>query len=352
MITFFPGPSRVYPQVATFMQEAFEQGLLSISHRSETFNQMSEKTIGLVKSKLNVPADYTVFYTSSATENWEIIAQSLTTQQSTHFYSGAFGEKWHEYARKIHSQAEGFRFDTNDHADVASWQVAPESEVICITQNETSNGTQIPAASIEKLRELHPEKLIAVDVTSSLAGIALPFAAADIWYGSVQKCFGLPAGLGLLICSPRAIERAQSIGERGHYNSFLVMLDNIKKWQTSCTPNVLGIYLLMRVLETMPHISEIDAQTKARACAYYEAVQAAQNLSLLVENEAVRSDTVVAVKGTKEQVAAWKTQAKQAGILLGAGYGSWKETSFRIANFPALQPAEVAALLDLLPKLS
>jgi phosphoserine aminotransferase len=348
MTTFFPGPSRVYPQIANFMQDAYNQGILSISHRSETFNAMSEKTIGLLKAKLNIPADYTVFYTSSATECWEIITQSLVRHKSVHFYSGAFGEKWYEYAHKIRGASEGFAFEANTLPDFSV--VSADTEVICLTQNETSNGTQLRPEVLQSVREKYPEKLIAIDVTSSLAGISLPFEQADIWYGSVQKCFGMPAGLGLMICSPRAIAQAEAVGERAHYNSLLVLHDNMRKWQTSCTPNVLGIYLLMRVLETIPNISETDALIKQRVQAYRETVAQSKELSLLIPDEKICSDTIVAVKGTAEQIIRWKAAAKQEGILLGAGYGKWKETSFRIANFPALQPSEVENLLAWLKK--
>lgn len=350
MTTFFPGPSRVYPQIATFMQEAFDKGILSISHRSETFNAMSEKTVGLLKNKLNIPDNYTIYYTSSATESWEIIAQSLTKNQSVHFFSGAFGEKWFDYAQKLRPNAIGNTFEINADHNIEEWNIAATAEIISITQNETSNGTQIRPQLIQQLREQHPEKLIAVDVTSSLAGISLPFEAADVWYGSVQKCFGMPAGLGLLICSPRAVARAKEIADRKHYNSLLILDDNIQKWQTSCTPNVLAIYLLMRVLETIPSIEETDKMIKARAKAYYEAVKESKTLMTLVENIAVRSDTIIAIKGSKEQVLEWKASAKNENILLGAGYGKWKETSFRIANFPALQQDEVQAMLVWLAK--
>src|SRR5688500_12057505 len=105
MISFYPGPSRVHDEIPQYVQEAYDKGFLSINHRSEEFMKMSEKTIQLLKTKLEIPRDYKIFYTTSATESWEIIAQSLITKSSFHIFNGAFGKKWYEYTRRICSGA-------------------------------------------------------------------------------------------------------------------------------------------------------------------------------------------------------------------------------------------------------
>ena len=43
-----------------------------------------------------------------------------------------------------------------------------------------------------------------------------------------------------------------------------------------------------------------------------------------------------------------KIKAKKKGILLGEGYGEWKPSSFRIANFPALENSEIQILMRFL----
>lgn len=348
-VTFFPGPSKVFPEVKNFMAEAFDAGLLSISHRSETFNQLSEATIKLLKSKLNIPDDYWVFYTTSATESWEIIPQSLTKHKSVHFYNGSFGEKWFQYTQKIHPSAEAHPFKINQHLNPWEMEVAKDAEIICLTHNETSNGTRLPEDTFSALREMYPNQLIAVDVTSSIFGTPLPFSDADIWYGSVQKCFGLPAGLGLLIVSPRALDVAKEIADRKHYDSLLTLQDNMAKFQTSHTPNVLGIYLLKRVLETQLSPEENEHALLARAQRYYKLIDQLNNVCPLIENVDVRSQTVIAVQvEDKALLPRLKAKAIDSGLLLGSGYGQWKESTFRIANFPAIQVQEVDLLCDFL----
>lgn len=340
-ITFYPGPSKVYPQVAQYMQDAYEQGILSINHRSNAFMDIARRAIILTKEKLNIPSQYTLLFVSSATESWEIMAQSLTQQQSFHVYNGAFGQKWMEYARKLRPQTDGLMFDLDKVLQPETIQIPDTAEIIAITQNETSNGTQVACSIIEAFRNKYPSQLLAVDATSSLGGIELDFNAADIWYASVQKCLGLPAGLGLLICSPRAIERAKQIGDNTYYNSLLFLYENIEKYQTNYTPNVLNIYLLMRVMENVLPIAEISRRIKKQANVWYSFFENLQQVRPLAVHVSVRSDTVVAVKTEKAVVAQLKEEAKKQQITLGNGYGSWKETTFRIANFPAITDEEI-----------
>ena len=343
-VTFYPGPSKVYPQVVQYMQEAYAQGILSANHRSQTFMSICQKAIELLKIKLNIPRDFTILFVSSATECWEIIAQSLTSTQSFHIYNGAFGQKWMEYAQKLHPQTSGISFDIQEELNTENIAVPAEAEIICLTQNETSNGTQLSASFIRTLQQKYPQKLIAVDATSSLGGIAMDYQAADMWFASVQKCLGLPAGLGIFICSPRTIEKANLLKENNHYNSLLFMYDNILKYQTHYTPNVLNIYLLMRVMEQVKEISDIDKISKLRADVLYSFFQDFSQFTPLIAHTQLRSETVLAIQAEKNTITELKEKAKKAGIILGNGYGSWKEITFRIANFPAISDEDIEAL--------
>jgi phosphoserine aminotransferase len=343
MISFYPGPSRVHDAIPKYVKDAHKLGIMSINHRSEDFMKVSEKTIGLLKKKLNIPKNYTVFFTSSATECWEIIAQSLITEKSYHIYSGSFGQKWFDYTKRLRPGAEGLPFNVEKKVNPDEY-VFNSGQVICITHNETSNGTQVNNNLIKAIRKNNPNHLIAVDATSSMAGVKLDFKSADIWLASVQKCFGLPAGLGLMICSPQAIRASQSIGENLHYNSLTFMASMMEKWQTSCTPNVLNIYLLMRVMEKAPPINVVHDLLVKRYNEWIGFLAKRKSIKHLVKNNTVHSYTVVPVAGTPEAVTAIKQMAKKQGILLGEGYGDLKASTFRIANFPAIHQKEINRL--------
>ncbi|QOI97337.1 MAG: alanine--glyoxylate aminotransferase family protein [Flammeovirgaceae bacterium] len=346
MVSFYPGPSRVYPKVKRYLQDAYRNNIVSINHRSDEFVEISKSTIRLLHEKLAVPADYTIYFVSSATECWEIIAQSLIKEQSIHLFNGAFGKKWHAYTNRIKPGAIARPFHLQDRLKPSVYNKA---DVICLTQNETSNGTQVNRKIISQIRKKNPHALLAVDATSSMAGIQLDIETADVWFASVQKCFGLPAGLGLMICSPKALERAEEVNNRLHYNSLLYLHEMMQHYQTSYTPNVLGIYLLMRVLESVRPINKVSSTIKSR----YKKWEAffdtkSDQLNFLAHNKTVRSHTVLAIEAPAAKVQQVKAAATNAGFQLGNGYGEWKNTTFRIANFPAIQRKEIARLMDFL----
>lgn len=344
MTTFYPGPSKIYPEVATYLKDAMNEGILSQNHRSIAFMAMMRDCIETFKQKLNIPEKYTVYFTSSATECWEIVSQSLVKNQSHHIFNGAFGEKWLDYNSKIHPNSTSQKFDFQE-SFIDSNLIPSSAEIVCITQNETSNATQI---STDFLENINSETLVAIDVTSSLGGIELDWEKGDIWLASVQKCLGLPAGLGVMICSGKALNRAKEINDRKYYNSLLFIEDNFKKFQTHYTPNVLGIYLLKRVMQQVADIQIVSSQIKARAEGLFKFIEEETSLSLLIENKAVRSETVIAIKGNLEEISLLKQKAKENNIILGNGYGEWKDTTFRIANFPAIADWEFDNLKTLL----
>jgi phosphoserine aminotransferase len=347
MTSFYPGPSQVHDKVPQYVKEAYRKGILSLNHRSDEFMALYKKTDSILKDKLDIPVNYSILFTSSATECWEILAQSIVKKESLHIYNGAFGEKWFDYSKRLNPDARAFIFDQESELNPKDISFS-ESELICITQNETSNGTQISNELIASIQMNNPKSLIAVDATSSMAGIELDFQHADIWFASVQKCFGLPAGLAILVCSPKAIKVIKSVKENKHYNSLAFMNEMMEKWQTSYTPNVLGIYLLMRVLKDSKKIRSVHKQIEARAKAWYEFFKDGKNLKCYIQNQQVLSRTVITITGSPGLLNKVKTKAKKKGFVLGEGYGKLKSVTCRIANFPALKKIEIKRLKDFL----
>ena len=346
MISFYPGPSRVHEEVPAYVAEAHQLGVLEMSHRSPEFMAMVEKTVSLLRDKLKIPVSYTVLFASSATECWEVIAQSLIKKKSTHIFNGAFGKKWFDTTLSIKYTAEPYSFSCEEEPNAALFHFH-ESDVICLTHNETSNGTALTNKCIKKVADKHPKALIAVDATSSMGGVYLSFSVADVWFASVQKCFGLPAGLALMVLSPKAVKRAKEIGERQHYNSLNKMVDMMVLWQTTHTPNVLAIFLLMKVLEKTDDIRQTEKRLELQLAGWKKFFKNSR-LAFLIENEGVQSKTVLAIKTTDKRVVRIKKEAKRVGILLGDGYGDHKATTFRIANFPAIKESEIKQLQDFL----
>ena len=342
MLSFYPGPSKVHTEALGYIQEAFDQGIVSINHRSERFEKLLEDTFDVLHQKWNIPADYTIYFVSSATEAWEIVTQSLVRKKSTHLYNGAFGKKWANYAKAV---AESFEFTLDQSLAEVGQQSGPISgDTLCLVQSETSNGTgqQIRRADFQ----LADDAIIAVDATSSMGGIELPWNEADVWLASVQKCIGIPAGLGILICSPKALARARELNRATHYNDVLFLEENRQVFQTQMTPNVLSIYLVYRLTQQLPMLSEVHRTTLAKMKLWTDFWDNETEFSYLIENPALRLPTVLALKGAPEKIKQLHQICLIIEIELGKGYGKWKENSFRIANFPSHTIEDIEILIQ------
>ena len=351
MISFYPGPSKVEEHIPNYVKQAYREGILEMNHRSPEFMEMTKHTVWLLKKKLRIPHNYTVLFASSATECWEIIAQSLISKKSTHIFNGAFGKKWYDNTAALFAFAEAYPFDANEVLQPDKL-LFHESDVICLTQNETSNGTALSNKFLKQISINNPNALVAIDATSSMGGIYLDFKAADCWFASVQKCFGLPAGLALMILSQRAVDQAKLVAECNHYNSLNKMVERMQYYQTTHTPNVVGIYLLMKVLEQREDIMEIEQSLVKRFIDWYEFFEQSEELKPLISNQKVRSLSVITIKATEKLIKRVKRESKQAGFLLGDGYGDYKAISLRIANFPAINEDEIKLLQMHLTKYS
>lgn len=342
MLSFYPGPSKVHSEALGYIQEAFEQGIVSINHRSERFEKLLEDTFEVLHQKWNIPSNYTIYFVSSATEAWEIVIQSLVREKSTHLYNGAFGKKWAHYAASV---AEAIEFSLDQSLAEISLQIGPiKGDTLCLVQSETSNG------SGQKIRradfQLTEDTLIAVDATSSMGGMELPWNEADVWLASVQKCIGIPAGMGVLICSPKALSRARELGRAKHYNDVIFLEENRKKFQTQMTPNVLGIYLVYRLTQQLPALSKIHLSTLAKMKVWTDFWDNQPDFSYLIEDPELRLPTVLALTGAPEKIKQLHKKCLEKGIELGKGYGEWKETSFRIANFPSHTFEDIETLIQ------
>ncbi|PTB97788.1 phosphoserine aminotransferase [Marivirga lumbricoides] len=335
MSNFYPGPSQLYPEIGAYLQEAFVSGILEMNHRSEAFMKLDAETKELLHNRLNIPANYQIVFTSSATECWEIISQSFIEKSSLHFYNGAFGEKWFQYAKKIHSETQGLQFSEEGIPDIKD--ISGQQELLAFTHNETSNGTALPFAFQQDVRKQFPHQLIAYDATSSMAGYALKWELGDIWYASVQKCFGLPPGMAIMVVSPEAVARARELKDERYYNSFNYMLANAEKHQTHHTPNITNIFLLNRVLKKRQNIQEIHNQLTGRKQSFYQMIDHFPQLKGHISESKFQSDTVFCIDVTPELLNDLKSAAYKEGIIMGSGYGALKQSTFRIANFPAIQ---------------
>jgi phosphoserine aminotransferase len=353
-VNFTPGPSQLFYTVADHAKQAFKEGIPSISHRSKIFEGIFQKATDGLRELLGIPNDYAIFFTSSATEIWEKSIQNLTESHSVHFVNGAFSKRYYEIAGQLGRTTDLIEVEIGkdfSELDILTYQ----TELIALTQNETSTGVSLSADFIKEIRTKNPSALIAVDAVSSLPYPQLPYNEVDSVFFSVQKGFGLPAGLGVWIVNQRCIEKAESLLTKGisigSYHNIPTLLTNAKKNQTTETPNVLGIYLLSCVVEDFLRIgiNRIRQETDYKAAVLYQALAGITHATPFVKDRSAQSKTVIVAECGNES-SRLSRYLSNYGFHAGSGYGAKKDSQLRFANFPAHSKEQYELLADLLAK--
>ena len=88
------------------MRSALREQIPSISHRGKEFSGIYEGVDEQLRQLVSLPDDYRIFFTSSATETWERLLQSLVKQNTLHLVNGAFSRRFHQVAAKLEYQAD------------------------------------------------------------------------------------------------------------------------------------------------------------------------------------------------------------------------------------------------------
>lgn len=355
-IYFTPGPAELYPTFYQHLQTALDEQIGSISHRSQKFRDIYKFTDGQLRTLLNIPDSHGIFFTGSASEVWERLLFNCVEHESFHLVNGSFSRKFYDYANSLHKFAHILEKPFGEGFDYTEIDVPEYAEMICVTHNETSSGVQLRPADIHKLKRKYPKKLVVVDMVSSAPYPDLDFSLVDSAFFSVQKAFGMPAGLGVWIASQGCLEKAERLKKYenltiGAHHTLPTLWENYKKFETPATPNVLFICILGKIAEDFNKIGidTVRKQTEEKARMLYKFLDGSDAYEPFVKQERHRSQTVV-VTSTNKPSAEVIAAAKSEGMVIGSGYGKFKESQIRIANFPATSAEQIDALITQLQK--
>ncbi|MEY4384192.1 MAG: Phosphoserine transaminase [Bacteroidota bacterium] len=354
---FTPGPAGLFPTVQGHYEQAFRENIGSISHRSSTFRKIYQHADEQLRTLFNLPKETGVLFTGSATEVWERVIMNTVEHESFHLVNGSFSKKFFEFSQQLHKYAHSFQKPFGEGFDANEVNVPEYAELICCTTNETSSGVQMRVQEIHKLKKSNKDKFMVVDMVSSAPYTNLDFNLVDSAFFSVQKAFGMPAGLGVWFANEAMVEKAKRIQQHegiiGTYHSLPSLWENYKKFETPETPNVLSIYVLGKVAEDFNRIGAetIRKETEKKAKALYDFAQKSNQFDIFVENETHRSQTVVVLNCKENSSKVIQALEDQTGMVVGAGYGKLKESQIRIANFPNVNLEQVQELIENLKKL-
>ena len=347
---FTPGPSQLYFTVPDHARLAFREGIPSLSHRSKKFEQITRETNEGLRELLKVPNNYHIFFTGSATEIWERIFQNLVQERSFHLVNGSFSKRFYEIGIQLNKNASKIEVPPGHGFDV-DVDIPGDTDLIAVTHNETSTGVTLPMEVISELKRKNPDAIIAVDAVSSLPYPSFDFTKVYTLFFSVQKGFGLPAGLGVWMVNDQCVAKAESLMAKGistgSYHNIATLLAHAEKNQTPETPNVLGIYLLGKVISDFLRrgIDTIRRETEYKAAILYQAMEKHGVIKPFVADKNFRSRTVI-VADSQEHTAKLSSFLSTKGLDAGDGYGAAKKTQLRFANFPAHSKEQYELLVD------
>lgn len=355
-VNYTPGPSQLYFTVNDHMRNAFRDGIPSLSHRSKKFDSIFQECTEGLRSLLGLPATHHIYFTGSATEIWERIIQNVVEEQSFHLVNGSFSKRFYEIAGQLNKKASKIEVDFGK--GFAENLVVPGTpELIAVTHNETSTGVTTPPQTIYNIKKQHPNALLAVDAVSSLPYPDFDYAQVDTAFFSVQKAFGLPAGLGVWIANEKCLAKSEQLLSKGisigSYHTLPSLHSFAIKNQTPETPNVLGIFLLSNVIKDFLRkgIQTLRRETEYKAALLYLALEQHPKLNPFVTEKSLQSKTVI-VADCGENTSRLTNVLLAKGIQPGDGYGSLKKSQLRFANFPTHSKEHYEQLVDILTAFS
>jgi len=188
--------------------EALANALVGRSHRAKPAKARIEKAIALTHELLEVPADYRIgIVPASDTGAVEMFMWSALGARGVDMLAWeSFGEGWVTDVQK-QLKLPDVRVIKADYGYLPDLQQVDFNRDVVFTWNGTTSGVRVPNADwIPADRR----GLTICDATSAAFAQNLDFAKLDVVTFSWQKALGGEAAHGVLILSPRAVERLET----------------------------------------------------------------------------------------------------------------------------------------------
>jgi phosphoserine aminotransferase len=247
-------PLEVVDEVAAALPNLGESGfgLLEVSHRSPTFQNVIDSAVERIRRVLSVPDDYEVlFLQGGASTQFYMTALNLLNdgEKADFLVTGGWSQKALKEASRVgdafavwDDSENGFKSVPQD----GDYAIREDATYMHYTSNNTLYGTQF-----HHLPDSEGKPRV-VDASSDICGVTIDVSAHDVIYAGAQKNLG-PSGVTLVILSPWALARAkQGIPTMLDYHT------HVSKGSMFNTPNTFGIYVLDRVFAWIERNGGLD----------------------------------------------------------------------------------------------
>ncbi len=338
---FVPGPTNVPDRVQRAMVVAMED------HRSSKFPELSTSVLNDLKKVFKTESGQIFLFPSSGTGAWEA-ALTNTLSPGDRILAARFGQfshLWIDMAQRLGYDVEVLDVEWGEGVPLGRYEEILKADKrhqfkgVLACHNETATGVTSDIAGVRRALDAagHPA-LLYVDAVSSLASIDFRMDEwqVDLAVSGSQKGLMLPAGLGILGVSPKAL--AATAGARSK-RCYFDLADMIKANASGYFPYTPPLPMLYGLRESLNMIFEETLEAIFFRHHYLaEGVRAAVldgwKLKLCAKAPQWYSDTVSAVVVPESINGAHVIDVafRRYNLALGAGLAKVAGRVFRIGH--------------------
>ncbi|MEP2029459.1 MAG: phosphoserine transaminase [Paracoccaceae bacterium] len=352
---FSSGPCAKIP---TFELSKLSEAPLGRSHRAAVGKSKLLAAIEETRDLLGVPADYLIgIVPASDTGAFEMAMWNLLGQRPAEMLAWeSFGAGWvTDVVKQLKIEA---KVHTAEYGQIVNMSTINYDHDVCFTWNGTTSGVRMPdGAAIPAERG----GLTLCDATSAAFAMDLPWDKLDVTTFSWQKVLGGEAAHGMLILSPRAVDRLENyvpvwpLPKIFRLTKGGKVIDGIFKGATINTPSMLAVEDYLVALEwarSVGGLSGLIARADANAGAIADFVQAHDWMDFLAVAPETRSNTSVCLKFTDDRIADGVSFAKAVakrledeGVALDIGAYRDAPAGLRIWCGGTVETSDIKAML-------
>ena len=352
---FSSGPCAKPP---TWTLDALKDAALGRSHRAAIGKDKLKAAIEGTREVLGIPADYKIgIVPASDTGAVEMALWSLLgARKATMVAWESFGSGWvSDVVKQLKLDADVRTADYGQIVDMAA--IDYDTDVV-FTWNGTTSGVRVANGDVIPADR---EGLTICDATSAAFAMDLPWDKLDVTTFSWQKVMGGEAAHGMLILSPRAVERLESYTPAWPLPKIFRMtkggklIDGIFTGATINTPSMLCVEDYLFALDWAHEVGGLEgliARSTANARAVWDFCDQHDWIANLAEDAATRSNTSVCLKFTDARIvdgaAFAKAVAKRLeaeGIALDIGAYRDAPAGLRIWCGATVETSDIEAML-------
>ncbi|RVH87726.1 phosphoserine transaminase [Sinorhizobium meliloti] len=344
--------------------EALSDAPLGRSHRAKIGKTKLKQAIDLTREILEVPADYRIgIVPASDTGAVEMALWSLLGARGVDMLAWeSFGAGWVTDVVKQLKLSDVRRLEA-DYGELPDLSKVDFDRDVVFTWNGTTSGVRVPNTDFIPADR---KGLTICDATSAAFAQALDFAKLDVVTFSWQKVLGGEGAHGVLILSPRAVERLETYVPAWPLPKIFRMtkggklIEGIFTGETINTPSMLCVEDYIDALlwaKSVGGLEGLMARADANAEVIHRFVAANDWIANLAVKPETRSNTSVCLKIADNDVSALDADAQAAfakgvvallekeGVAFDIGHYRDAPSGLRIWAGATIETSDMEALM-------